>query len=228
MIAQINQVMSRKIAFAEDSRSKIAGSLQSLSTISTPSSMSATMISWQIQGVMKLLYTELTKEVLVALERELRQKKPKSWVLCLCTHLILCICAEELQISVGAFVLWEISNGHKDPKYVRDCGAEICRRLEEVTLLYSWILVSGVLRGILRNHNPFKHECSINDEPIQNQAEVDLVNSIWRLMTDHEEEIAKKAKNEYFGCSSRVTADHKEFRDINRGRLLSKVFKRLL
>jgi Protein kinase domain len=228
MIAQISQVMGRKITFAEDSRSKIAGSLQNLSTISTSSSLSARVIGRQIKGAMKLLSTELTKEVLVGLEGELRQKKPKSWALCLCTHLILCIYVEELQISVDAFVLWKISNKHEDPKYVRDCGAEICRRLEEVTLLHSWILMSGVLRGILRNHNPFIHDCSINDESIQNQAEVDLVNSIRHLMTNHEEEIAKKAKNEYFGCSSRVTADHKEFRDINAGRLLSKVFKRLL
>lgn len=185
MVSQINRVMGRKIAFAKDSRPKVDGSLHNLSIISTSSSQLARILSWQIKGAMKLLSADLTKEVLAGLQWEVRQMKPKSWALCLCTHLILCICAEEIQISVDAFVQRKISNGAKDPKYVRNCGAEICRRLEEKTLVHSWLLVSGVLRGTLRKHNAFKHGCSINDEPIQSQAEVDLVNSIRQLMNDH-------------------------------------------
>src|ERR1700719_1094779 len=131
MVSQINQVIGRKITFANDSRSKVHGSLQNLSTISRSSSPSVRMLGRQIKGIMKLLSVDLTKEVLAGLQWEVKQKKPKSWAHCLCTHLILCICAEELQISVDAFVHWKISNGAKDPKYVRDCGAEICRRLEE-------------------------------------------------------------------------------------------------
>lgn len=245
MISQIHYVMGEKIHFTPDSMSKVKESLPNLRKISPgPYSPSSRVLGRQIKGAMKLLSGELTREVLVDLTWELKQKKPESWTLCLCIHLILCICVEELQASIDAFVNFKISEGAKDPKYVRDCGAEVCRRLEKKTLLHSSLLLDGVLKGILRNHNPFKNGCSINDESIQSQAQVVLIQELRQLISDHskcsgvassyvclyelEGEVSEKAKDEYFGCSSQAGADKKGFHQRNTGRLLSKVFRRLV
>src|SRR5208282_4174347 len=121
-----------------------------------PYSPSSRVLGRQIKGAMKLLSEELTQDVLTGLDWELKQKNPQSWALCLCTRLILCICVEELQVAVDGFVYFMISHGGaKDPKYVRECGAQICKRLEFKTLLHSWLLLNGVLKGILKNRNPF-------------------------------------------------------------------------
>ena len=104
-------------------------------------------------------------------------------MLCLLTHLILCICAELVQIQVDAFIVFRISQGGGDPETIRRFGTEVCRRLENVVLEHSWDLIRGKLKTLLRKRNPFKY--GLDEGGVQKEAELNLVNELRQLMNDH-------------------------------------------
>jgi hypothetical protein len=134
---------------------------------------------------MNSLLEDLTKEVLEGLDKQLRQKKTKAWAICLCIFLVLCMCAEEIEVAVDAFVIFKASSEDGHPNPIVQDGTEACGKLEKETLEHSWLLLNGILKRILKKHNPFRYGYGIGDEPSQNEAEVNLVKDIRQLMIDH-------------------------------------------
>jgi hypothetical protein len=126
-----------------------------------------------------------TKKLLDHYNRELREKRQETWLLCLLTHLILCMCAEQVQAQVDSFIVFRIQDGACDPIALRNCGTEVCRRVEHVVLEHSWILLRGKLKALLRKRNPFKYMYQVGEGEVLKETELNLVNEIRQVMSDH-------------------------------------------
>jgi hypothetical protein len=131
------------------------------------------------------LLHDFTKELLDQYNRELRDKRQETWLLCLLTHLILCMCAEQIQTQVDSFIVFRIQKGDCDPVVLRNCGTEVCRRVEHVVLAHSLILLRGKLKTLLRKHNPFKHTYQVGEGKVLKESELNLVNEIRQVMSNH-------------------------------------------
>jgi hypothetical protein len=131
-----------------------------------------------------LLY-DSTKELLDQYNRELRDKRQETWLLCLLTHLILCMCAEQVQTQVDSFIAFQIQRGACDPVALRNCGTEICRRVEHVVLAHSLVLLRGKLKTLLGRRNPFKYKYQVGEGEALKETELNLVNEIRQVMSDH-------------------------------------------
>ena len=185
MMNRIHYVMGRRIVFSKDSAFNAVSSLQHKTGIPPLPSLSSRVLTRQIKGVMTLLLEDLTKEVLQELDEQLRQKKTEAWTICLCTFLVLCMCAEDIQVAVDAFVIFKASreDGHSSP--IVQSGTEACGKLEKECLEHSWLLLDVILKRILKKDNPFRYCCKIEAEPGQIGAEVKLVKDLRQLMMDH-------------------------------------------
>jgi len=187
MINRLHYVLGQTITFSIDSIDKAVTSLRNAApNLPRRSCVSARVLTKQMKGAMNDLLNDLTKELLDQYNWELRNKRPETWALCLLTHLILCICAEQVQIQVDAFIVLRISHGDCDPETIRRCGTEVCRRLENVVLGHSWDLIRGKLKTLLSKRNPFKYGYhQMNEGGVENEAERNLVNDFLQLKIDH-------------------------------------------
>lgn len=186
MVNRLHYVLGQTITFSADSIVEAITSLQNIATnLPSLSHVSARVLTRQMKGAMNDLLNDLTKELLDQYNWELRHKRPETWLLCLLTHLILCMCAEQVQTAVDGFIFLRISHGGGDPTTIRRCGTEVCRRLETVTLDHSWDLIRGKLKTLLRKRNPFKYGYQIDESGIQKESELNLVNEFRQIMSDH-------------------------------------------
>ena len=186
MVNSIHYIKGILITFSEDSASKVLENLHN-PPANPPQFLSAKLLSHQLKGAFTYILGDLQKRVLQDFHWELQPKQKNNWAICLCTFLVLCICVEQIQVTLDGFVLDKISQEVKDPlaaNKLRECGVEVCRRLDKCVLEHFWILVQGKLNGITRKHNIFIYGCSIDDGPSHKQSEVDLVNDIYQIMTD--------------------------------------------
>jgi hypothetical protein len=187
MINRIRYVMGRTICFSDASVSEAVANLQHMST--NPPSLSflsARVLTRQIKGTLDRLLEDLTKELLDDFTWELKQKRTETWPVCLCTLLVLCLIAEEVQMAVNGFVPFKISKGDTgDSELIRQYGIEVCRRLETQILEHCWVLLTGKLKGMLKKHNPFRHGYTTDDKFVQTQAQRNLIDDLRQVLSDH-------------------------------------------
>jgi hypothetical protein len=186
MVNRLHYVLGRAVTFTTDSIDEAVTSLHKIvPDLPSRSNVSARALTRQVKGTMNDLLIDMTKDLLDQYNWELRDKRPETWVLCILTHLILCMCAEEIQIQVDSFIVWRVSHGDCDPEDIRRRGTEVSRRLENVVLEHSWDLIRGKLKTRLRKRNPFKYGYQVNEGGVQKEAEMNLVNDLRQLKTDH-------------------------------------------
>lgn len=171
--------MDRKFIFSRESSLGVNGSFASLP------SESSRVLNRQIKAALYGILKKLMPEALKELDGRLRRQEKGSWAVSLLTHLLLCICVEQIQLAVDAFVLAMIDSEGADHIYIRQGGRDVCRSLEQRTLDHSWLLLEGILKGITKKDNPFKASAEINDESGMNEAEKNLVNDIRQIAIDH-------------------------------------------
>jgi hypothetical protein len=100
------------------------------------------MINIQIKHIMLHLLRDTYVEVLEELEKDLRPKDLKLWAPTCCCILILCMCAEMVQITSDHRVICaldDISKSHNGRdkngnKASRDASIDICRRLDDLPI----------------------------------------------------------------------------------------------
>jgi hypothetical protein len=190
MVNRLHYVLGKIITFSANSVDKAVDSLREVApNLPSRPYVSARILTKQMKGAMNDLLNDLTKELLDQYNSELRNKKPETWALCLLTHFILCMCAEEVQAQVDGFIVFRISRSNCDAETIRRCGTEVCRRLENVVLEHSWDLIRGKLKDRLRKRNPFRYKYQMNEGKveggIQKEAELKLVNEIRQFLSDY-------------------------------------------
>lgn len=95
------------------------------------------------------------------------------------------MCIEQVQLAVDGFAEFQISNRMGDANYIVQCATEICRRLETCAVQHSSILIGGKLKHVLKKHNVFKHGFRMEDKLDYTESEINLVNSLREIMTEH-------------------------------------------
>lgn len=182
MVHRLQSVMKRFINFSDDSASKAVGSLKTQTADLPPfSPLSSKGLSKQIKGTMNLLLHELTTAVLDRFDWQLRGQKKESWLLCLATMIVICMCMEQAQISIDGFCLHRTSSEGGDPRLIQQYGTGACHNIEKMAAEYTSLLLK-MLGGILSEHNPFKLGCTENGAPCRSETEVNFVNEIRQLM----------------------------------------------
>jgi hypothetical protein len=186
VIHSIHYIKGVLITFCEDSASKALRNLRN-PPANPPSlrHLSARILNRQIKGILNLLLQDLQKQLLDDFDGELKRSEKETWLLCLCTYFVFCMCIEQVQLAVDAFVEYKISKRMGDTGYYLQCGTEICRRLEICAVEHSSILLGGKLKHILKKHNVFKYGFSVDGELGHSESEINLVNSLRQIMADH-------------------------------------------
>jgi hypothetical protein len=128
-----------------------------------------------------LISEQLLTEILDGLEREYSNTR-KSWTICVCLNLILCMIAGELQIYFDGRVIYKTSKegGGEDPVLATKAATDCYQRLEEVLTEYSWFMFFG----LFKKYNPIKDGCPMDDGSGQNEGEAGLVDSCRKIVTD--------------------------------------------
>jgi hypothetical protein len=130
--------MSRTFTLYNQSAIITVARLQYSSTVLPPIlDISAQVLNRQFKGVLDILFKEYLRNLLQCLENKYKSKGKRSWKLCFCTNLILCIIVELLQIEIDRIVIYKISEKGKDPASAIDYSSSICKELEELPIKYS-------------------------------------------------------------------------------------------
>jgi hypothetical protein len=150
------------------------------------------VLSRQIKHVMHLLLHDLTRDVLEDLEKALRTKSKASWAPCLCTILLLCMCAEEVQASFHGFAVHS-SKGKGGSAISHEDGIEISRKLENLLfadckVLFHYIYKSGKKsfgRKNERGFNPILDGFQVDESKGLTQEMYDLADEIHEILRIH-------------------------------------------
>jgi hypothetical protein len=159
----------------------IARLRNSSTVIASQPDISARVLNRQLKGALKILYEELLRDLLKGLESEYKYKTRKSWVLCFCTNLILCLIVEQLQIAIDGLVIYNISKKGEDPARAIESGTKSCQQLEELPIKYSWTMFFG----LYKSYNPIKNGLPPDDESGQNEGEAELINTFANMISDN-------------------------------------------
>jgi hypothetical protein len=124
----------------------------------------------QIKHSMHSLLQETTREVLDALEKELKTRSKASWAPCFRTIAILCICIEELQVAIDGFVVQKITQKRESKCTSREDAHDIARKLDDLFYTDCKTLFHDIYRSC-RTKKGRKYEQSFN--PIRDGVKVD-------------------------------------------------------
>ena len=178
----IQYAMSRRFTFNQQTAALATARLRNPSTvIASQQDISARVLNRQLKGALKILYKEQLKELLQRLENEYKVKTRKSWVLCFCTNLILCLIVAQLQIASDGLVMYNISTKGEDPVLAIEGGSKCCEQLEELPVKYSWTMFFG----LYKSYNPIKNGLPPDDESGQNEGEAELINIFAQMIRDN-------------------------------------------
>jgi hypothetical protein len=174
--------MSRRLTFSQHAAATAIAKLRNSSTV-TPSQpdISARVLNRQLKGALKILYEEQLGELLQGLEDEYKPKARKSWVLCFCTNLILCLIVGQLQIAIDGLAMYNISTKGEDPVRAMENGTKSCKELEDLPIKYSWTMFFGMHKS----YNPIKNGCPPDDHSGQNQGEAELMNAFAQIISEN-------------------------------------------
>jgi hypothetical protein len=188
IIHSLHYIKGVLITFCEDSASKALRNLRN-PPANPPSlrHLSARILNRQIKGILNLLLQDLQKQLLEDFDWELKRLEKETWLLCLSTYLVFCMCIEQVQLAVDGFVEYRISNRRGDTNYILQCGTGICRRLEICAIRHSSILLGGKLKHILKKHNVFKYGFPVDGEMDHSESEINLINSLRQIGVDYGE-----------------------------------------
>lgn len=131
----IHHFMGRLLSFTPECTEQL---LQSWGWQNSPQFkfFSSRLLTRQIKFAMHLVHRSLNDEVLRQLHDGVRKKSPELWTSSFCTILILCLCAEELQVAVDGFTTFTISRQSGSSKRASQNGLETCRRLDETIEMF--------------------------------------------------------------------------------------------
>jgi hypothetical protein len=178
----IQYAMSRRFTFSQQCAATATSRLQNPSTVIAPQpGISARVLNRQLKGALKILYEEQLRDLLQGLDTEYMHKTRKSWVLCFCTNLILCLIVEQLQIAIDGLVIYKISEKGENPARAIESGTKSCEQLEELPMKYSWTMFFGMYKS----HNPFKNGLPPDDSLSQNEGEAELINTLVQMIRDN-------------------------------------------
>jgi hypothetical protein len=181
MVNRIHYIQGRKITFSKDSVPKVVGNLQKAPQTPLAESLMARALNRQIKGSLELLLDELHKEVLVGFNRGLKRGKG-NLIRYLCIFLLLCMCAEEVQVAVDGFVRHKLSEEGEDEARLYKLGTDSCCRLEFYAE-HSFLLLKGRLGR--KGTNALKHGLPLNGKSGFSDAEVKFVNEFRQIILQH-------------------------------------------
>jgi hypothetical protein len=185
--------MGRLITITNGSGEEAFNGLQIPMKLLYDLSSTSQLLNRQLKHTMLVLLQETTRQVLESLEKELRSRTKVSWAPCFCVILILCICAEELQVAVDGFTVHKILSKDRMNRISREDGVEISRRLDDLLYRDCANLFHGIHRsrrpktGQRYEHsfNPIRDGVHVNEEEGLTQAMHDLVEEIREILAIH-------------------------------------------
>jgi hypothetical protein len=167
------------------------------------------MINIQIKHIMLHLLRDTYVEVLEELEKDLRPKDLKLWAPTFCCILILCMCAEMVQITSDYRVICaldDISKSHNGRdkngnKASRDASIDICRRLDDLPIASAESSFHVIYKTIKLKEGPIREQ---GFNPIRDGLDVvrktklgpdveEFVGRILDVVTKHSEDAPAKS-----------------------------------
>lgn len=173
----IQYAMSRTFTFYNQSASIAVAGIQSYSTVLP----SIRVLDRQLKRTLNILFHEHIGDLLRYLEHGYKSKSRKSWVLCFCANLILCLVVELLQNAIDEMALYKISEKKEDPEDVIGYSSSTCKRLEELPIKYSWTMFFG----LYKSYNPIKNGYPPDDNVGQDEGQAELIDAFAQMIHDY-------------------------------------------
>lgn len=148
------------------------------------------LLNREIKHVMNSLIHETTEHVLGQLERELRTKSKVSWAPCLCTILILSLCAEDLQVALDGFAVYTLLHPSRKSPLSRTESLALARQIDDRLLADCKALFHGIYKSRKRStgqksekgFNPIRDGLDVDGDDMLGQEVHDLVEDIHNIL----------------------------------------------
>jgi hypothetical protein len=192
MLYALHFFLKEKLLFTDETAREALQRLRSPVQLPYVRDLSPKLITRQVKHEIYILVREKTEEVLQGLEKELTKAKKGSWGNCFCVIMLLCMCAEMVQVQADLKVVYELSNNLGGPNLSRGTSIDVCRNLDTRPIWQCMAMFHKIYRSDKRNTN-HKMERAFNplrdgirtdskegvDEPMLN-----LVRDIRRVVSD--------------------------------------------
>jgi hypothetical protein len=234
-IAEIFLLMGKRFGFIRESSQSDSGYPTTLPF------ESSRLLNRQIKSGFAIMLSNMIPMALERFDKRLRAQEKATWAVSLLTLLLLSSCIGHIQVAIDASIFAKVSVDGADQSKTRQCGRDICCRLEQEFLEHTWVLVEGIFKSI-SNNSPFKVGPQQIDDFGMNEAEINLVSDIrqililygspglrWAELNWHVlgENIANRADRTCYDNWSHMTSEYKKFKLQNGDRLVSKILERL-
>jgi hypothetical protein len=178
MLNAIYYFMGTTLTITNFSKEHISKRLRKPTMRSYGSSLVSRLLNRQIKSAMHALRQEVMREVLEALERELKAKSKAAWATCFCVALILCICVEEAQTAMDGFTMHIRVHGPESDVPSSEATNETCHKLEDVVFRH----LLDLFHGVYKTHQTPKSQIGGRVyNPIRDRPETDVKEGL-----DHE------------------------------------------
>jgi len=196
------------------------------------------LINVQIKNIMYFLIRDTYLNVLDELEKDyLRPKDPASWTSAFCGVLVLCMCAEMVQINSDFRVVSALDDMSKSSdgldkngnSTTREDSIDVCLKLDDLAIasaVGSFHLVYRAIKfrdgpKLIQGFNPIRDGPGIVRRARLGQDVEDFVVSIQAAMAKHRNELGEQVTTPTFRKFQNVLKDHNFLRKHNSGRLVS-------
>lgn len=189
MVNRLHYIAGRIVPLTDDSASDAVRRLHKprsrpVSSNNSSNVSPARFLATQIKGIWHHMLEDMQIYVLDKLHSELQQSNNDSPILLLCVYLVICLCAEEVQVAVTAFALHAIhfQNADADKTYAESIGSN--RKLEK-HIERTWTCLRGKLNGVARKTEFCEGGSLMKGGLNLLESEANFLTDLRRLVIDH-------------------------------------------
>jgi hypothetical protein len=186
MLYAMHYFMGRVLVVAESSGSEARYNLLFSPDVAYDVRVPSRVLNRQLKHVMHLLLQDITQDVLRDLEKDLRTRSKASWASCLCTILLLCICAEEVQASIDGFAVRSSKRRANEHAISREDGIGIARKLDDLLFADCKLLFHSIYRS---GKGKFSQKSERGFNPIRDEFQIDVSKGLTQEMCNLVEDI---------------------------------------
>lgn len=181
MLYAMHYFINETLLFTEETAEEALRSLLSPALLPYNRDLSPKLINRQVKYEIYLLLREKTDDVLQGLEKELMKSKKAYWGNCFCTIILLCMCAEMVQVAADLKVVHELRSNQPNPNLTREASVGACTKLDIMPIRQSMIMFHAIYRSHKQNS---RHKLERAFNPLRDGIQIDAEGGVDKPMLE--------------------------------------------
>jgi hypothetical protein len=192
MLYAMHYFLNEKLLFTDETAEKALRRLRSPAPLPYMRDLSPKLITRQVKYEMYTLLLEKTKDVLKGLEKQLKKSKKGSWADCFSVVMLLCMCAEMVQVATDLKVVHDLRSNQGDPSLSRGTTIDACRKLDNLPIKQCMWMFHTVYKSQRRNSS---HKLERAFNPLRDGIQIDAAEGVGEPMVNLVKEICQIVKH---------------------------------